>query len=296
MNNIPSFLLSTIKDIGILKSIPLEDFSKLTNKRVKLSNMLVNQFREKSIHTDKNFLFIHNALKNTGIYVKKNYIKKTDIKKLKLFMEEKKPKNNIFNLKKIGEKFSFFPSNHLIKLINYLACNDKNCVKKEYFDTVYQDLPLDLDNAQELWHMDTFHPTLKYWITLSDWTLDSGPLEYCLKSNSFSNNFAEFYSHLILKNFDDNTLANFELTEDRTKKAWKMLTLNGSPRCKTNEEFMDIAEEYGYKQTNKFISVVPSGTLILADTSGFHRRGIQNIHRGALHGSIRFNPFGIENE
>ena len=67
MNNIPSFLLSTIKDIGILKSIPLEDFSKLTNKRVKLSNMLVNQSRENSIQTDKNFLFIHNTLKNMGI-------------------------------------------------------------------------------------------------------------------------------------------------------------------------------------------------------------------------------------
>lgn len=293
MNNIPKFLLSTRKDISILNDISLTEFSKITYKRVKFSNMLVNQFRENIKKTNKSFLRIHKSLKNKGIFIKRNYIKKSDIKKLKSFLQENKNPDNIFDLKKIGIKFSFFPSDELIKLLEYLSCNDKKIEKKNYLETVYQDLPLDKNNAQELWHMDTFHPTLKYWITLSDWTSESGPLEYWIKSNSSNKSYAEFYSHLILRNFNSKTLSNFSLTTDRSKKAWKMLTLNGSPRCKNNEEFTKIAEKYGFNKNNKYSSIVPSGTLIIADTSGFHRRGIQNVHRGALHGSIRFNPFGI---
>jgi phytanoyl-CoA dioxygenase PhyH len=105
-------------------------------------------------------------------------------------------------------------------------------------------------DPQTLLHADTFHPTVKAWLFLTDVAEDAGPFTYVPGSH--------------------------RLTEERL--AWEQrssLDARHSPNTEVREGSfrIDPAElaSLGLPQPRSF--AVPANTLVVADTFGFHARG-----------------------
>ena len=105
-------------------------------------------------------------------------------------------------------------------------------------------------DPQTLLHADTFHPTVKAWLFLTDVAEDAGPFTYVPGSHRLTDRRLEWERRKSLSARDS---AN---DEDR----------QGSFR-------IDAAElaSLGLPQPRAF--AVPANTLIVADTFGFHARG-----------------------
>lgn len=126
------------------------------------------------------------------------------------------------------------------------------------------------NDPQKHFHSDTFHPTMKAWLFLEDVTTDKGPFQYVEGSN-----------RLTLKRL---------LWEYRQSIQGRDLSeryaARGSLRIAENEL---ASLNLFHIQTFD----VPANTLVIADTSGFHRRGeaATDSTRLSVHFSSRLNPF-----
>lgn len=110
-------------------------------------------------------------------------------------------------------------------------------------------------------HSDIFFPTHKVWLYLSDVSAEDGPLVYVERSHRLS--LAR------LSREYDNSIRDQALS-----------------RRISSEELAEL----GLRERS---FAVPGNTLVIADTSGYHRRSVANQPRQrlALHMSFRFNPF-----
>lgn len=98
-------------------------------------------------------------------------------------------------------------------------------------------------------HADTFHPSLKAWLFLTDVTDDQGPLTYVAGSH-----------RLTPQRLD------WEQARSIAVKGSDRLSQRGSLRIEPEE-----LSALGLPQPTRF--AVPANTLIAIDTSGFHARG-----------------------
>ena len=125
-----------------------------------------------------------------------------------------------------------------------------------------------LDPQREL-HADTFHPSLKAWLFLTDVTDDEGPLTYVPGSH--------------------------RLTPERL--AWEQqrsVSIHDSDGLSQRGSFRIAPEELttlGLPQPKRF--AVPANTLVLIDTCGFHARGstTRPTIRAEIWGYVRRTPF-----
>jgi hypothetical protein len=120
-----------------------------------------------------------------------------------------------------------------------------------YIQTIFSGAVAAPPDPQTILHMDTFHPTVKAWLFLTDVEADGGPLTYVPGSH--------------------------RLTERRL--AWERrmsVAANRAPDRYTREGSFRIAEselaELGLPKPRVF--AVPGNTLVVADTVGFHARGL----------------------
>jgi Phytanoyl-CoA dioxygenase (PhyH) len=106
------------------------------------------------------------------------------------------------------------------------------------------------DDPQTFLHADTFHPTVKAWLFLTDVAEDAGPFTYVPGSHRLTDQRLEWERRMSL------SARHSPKAEDR----------QGSFR-------IDPAElaSLGLEQPRTF--AVPANTLIVADTFGFHARG-----------------------
>src|SRR6516162_1622444 len=106
------------------------------------------------------------------------------------------------------------------------------------------------DDPQTFLHADTFHPTVKAWLFLTDVAEDAGPFTYVPGSHRLS-------------------------TERLTWERRMSLAARHSPNAENRQGSfrIDPAElgSLGLPQPRAF--AVPANTLIVADTFGFHARG-----------------------
>ena len=119
-------------------------------------------------------------------------------------------------------------------------------------------------------HSDTFHPTVKAWLFLTDVAEDEGPFVYVPGSHQLTESRLN-WEH-------QKALSITEKTDTMTRR--------GSFRVKP-EELLSM----GYAQPKAF--AVKANTLVVADTYGFHARG-QSAHastRIELWAYARRNPF-----
>jgi RNase P protein component len=119
-------------------------------------------------------------------------------------------------------------------------------------------------------HSDTFHPSLKAWLFLTDVEDDGRPLTYVAGSHRLSNARIEW---------ERRKSAEVMTTGDR-------LSQRGSLRIKPDE-----LEALGLPQPTRFC--VPANTLVIVDTCGFHARA--GSHRPTIRVELwaycRRNPF-----
>jgi len=118
-------------------------------------------------------------------------------------------------------------------------------------------------------HTDTFHPSLKAWLFLTDVTDDEGPLTYVAGSHRLT----------------PERLA-WEQSRSVTIHEADRLSQRGSLRV-TREELPGL----GLPQPTRF--AVPANTLVVIDTSGFHARGTSSRPhvRVEIWAYVRRTPF-----
>ncbi len=140
-----------------------------------------------------------------------------------------------------------------------------------FIHTVFADPDRGEQDPQTAFHSDTFHPTAKCWYFLSDVELDSGPFNYVPGSHRMTPERIAWEHAQAIK---------ASSSEGRT-----MHSL-GSFRISAAE-----LKDLGYREP--VAVTVPANTLVVADTHGFHARGIstkQTVRLG-VYGSLRRNPF-----
>lgn len=102
-------------------------------------------------------------------------------------------------------------------------------------------------------HADTFHPTVKAWFFLTDVTEDDGPFVYVAGSHRPSKRRLVWERRMSMK----------------ARREADFLTSRGSPRI-AREELRSL------RLGEPSVLAVPANTLVVADTSGFHARGLSS--------------------
>lgn len=124
-------------------------------------------------------------------------------------------------------------------------------------------------DPQKAFHRDTFFSSLKFWYFLKPVSEQEGPFEYVPGSH--------------------------KLTAERLD--WeheKAMVAIAKPRGKRSSSFrISEAELSDMNLPGPVAMTVPGNTLVIADTFGFHRRGLANAgaSRLALYGNMRPWPF-----
>ena len=139
-----------------------------------------------------------------------------------------------------------------------------------YVQTVFSNFCEGSPDIQSFYHVDTFHPTVKAWFYLQDVDEDAAPLAYVPGS------------HLATRR----RLAWERNVSQRARDAEDRLTAEGSLRFSEAE-----IRRLGYPPPRKL--AVAANTLVVADTSGIHRRSPTG-HRTArvsIWAYSRSNPF-----
>lgn len=154
------------------------------------------------------------------------------------------------------------------RLLRFVGSHDAEPVC--YLQTILSGAVDGPPDPQTALHADTFHPTVKAWLTLTDVAEGAGPFVYVPGS------------HVLTP----------------ARRAWERrmsMTARHTPdRLSGRGSFRISAEDLrrlGYDAPRAF--AVPANTLIVADTSGFHARGpsLQPAIRVEIWAYGRRNPF-----
>jgi hypothetical protein len=125
-------------------------------------------------------------------------------------------------------------------------------------------------DPQKQFHSDTFHPTMKAWLFLDDVDEHNGPFNYVPGSHRLT--------WRRLKWEYESSVSGRSLSDKYARR--------GSLRIGISE-----LKKLGF--SDPAVCKVPANTLVMADTTGFHRRGEagQNSSRLAIYAYSRSNPF-----
>lgn len=139
-----------------------------------------------------------------------------------------------------------------------------------YIQTVFSRVCEAPPDVQSFYHSDTFHPTVKAWLFLDDVAADGVPFTYVPGSHRLNRR----------------RLAWERKTSIGAWNAGDRLTAEGSFRFSER----DIAH-LGYGEPRPL--PVAANTLVVADTSGIHRRGVSagQARRVSIWAYARANPF-----
>ncbi len=160
---------------------------------------------------------------------------------------------------------SFFSSNKLLDALNScIHLNLEKFILSADCKLKLQHLVHRENDIETIPHTDTFFDTFKYWLFFQDTNELNGAFRYAIGTQKLTNDrlLKEYYFSLNYKTLDKKTQ-------------------EGSCR---------------YPEANPLPVSVKANSLIIANTFGIHCRGQINpgLHRTALHGEIRINPFEVK--
>lgn len=156
----------------------------------------------------------------------------------------------------------------LVALFHYVA--SFRTTPLHYVQTIVSHDGTNEADPQEALHADSFHSSLKGWLFLNPVGDDEGPFTYVRSSHRFT----------------PERLAWERQRSLAEPKAIDRLSARGSPRVSTQDlAAMNLASAE--------VLAVPANTLIVADTVGFHARGVaaRPGERVELWSYARRNPF-----
>lgn len=153
-------------------------------------------------------------------------------------------------------------------LLRYVGSWDADPIT--FIHTVFAEPDRGARDPQTVFHSDTFQPTAKCWFFLTDVLEDGGPFTYVPGSHRMTPQRLAW----------EREKAIAASSEGRS------LHSRGSFRI-SDQELADL----GYREPVKV--AVPANTLVVADTHGFHARGVsrRSTIRLGIYGSLRRNPF-----
>jgi hypothetical protein len=131
-------------------------------------------------------------------------------------------------------------------ILNYVASSGN--APLYYIQTIVGGVDANLPDPQVHLHSDTFHPSMKAWLFLTDVADDGRPLTYVAGSHRMTPERAAW---------EQNKVLNIDVAD--------RLSQRGSLRIETHELAL-----IGLPEPTRF--VVPANTLVVVDTSGFHAR------------------------
>ena len=240
--------------------------------------------------------FINKCEKNIEFFNKNGYILINNFLENLLFNNLIKEIDNIQMNFKItnNTKYSKLFISKILPLLYHLCGTNKDLNTDnsfEKFDRIrYQNITNTENDVQTLWHIDTFHSTIKWWFYLEDVNTDNGCFNYYKTSNIPSQNklnYLKYKTNEVISNLKNEYTDN----KDRTINSWEMLNANGSYRCSCNTEFENEVSKYNYNKELIKKCIGPKNTLLIADTSGFHKRG--HIKEGNNR-KVIFNGYRID--
>ncbi len=140
----------------------------------------------------------------------------------------------------------------------------------QFVQTIFSNFRAAEPDVQSDFHIDTFHPTVKSWLFLDD--VEEGEAGFTYVPGSHIPN----RRHLA---WERHASIHAATSPDRS-------TREGSLRIEEHE-----LPRLGYRPPKKFVA--RANTLIVADTSGFHRRGVtdRQTRRIAIWSYARGTPF-----
>ncbi len=163
-------------------------------------------------------------------------------------------------------------------IISLISEKETKEIRLKYFTNTFAQRvdndPNDNDNQKNA-HVDTFFPAIKWWYFPDEVKLVDGPLCYAKNSCYPHAEYLDWMYQESLKCLDE-SYDNWKLKDHK----------EGSFRA-SDEELKNMGFEI------KPVAV-DANTLVIANVSGFHRRGDTKVRhvRNAIHGSIRIdNPF-----
>ncbi|CAP42636.1 hypothetical protein Bpet2293 [Bordetella petrii] len=162
-----------------------------------------------------------------------------------------------------------FLKSHLWRdLLSYVAAS--RCYPMNYVQSIYTQVRQGRGDPQTVLHSDTFHPTVKAWLLLTDVGRDDCPLIYVPGSHKLNLRRLAWMRRKSLQ---------MPTPQDR-------MSSRGSLRITPNE-----LARLGYAEPRALVAT--KNTLIVADTSGFHARGQSRYPctRVEIWGYGRTNPF-----
>jgi Phytanoyl-CoA dioxygenase (PhyH) len=139
-----------------------------------------------------------------------------------------------------------------------------------YLQTILSHAVSGPDDPQCALHADTFHPTVKAWLFLTDVAADEGPFTYVPGSHRATAARLDWERRMSL----------------RAASSPDRMTRRGSFR-------IDVSELGGLGLPGPVALAVPANTLVVADTHGFHARGpsVRPTRRVEVWAYGRRNPF-----
>lgn len=273
---------------------------------VHTNNLLYNQklLNKYSIDDElyKNFNNLDYTIKNylksfleKGVIVIENFLDNEDYQELKKeyynSMSKIKPKSakaTFGNTKKKDlsklnhEIYNTFLNNKFLNEILKYCCYNKNLnlnnykKKEKNSGRIFARIE-DLEHispsidVQKTWHVDTFHPTCKFWLYMDDHTKkEKGPFEYIEGSHINTIKKLKYENKQVIN------ILNNKINDEST---------SGSLRYYSHK----IIESLGYKTEQFKQALYNENTLIIANTRAIHRRGHGEVgeKRYCIHGSIR---------
>ncbi len=152
--------------------------------------------------------------------------------------------------------------------LRYIAGTNGNPIV--YLHTVLSNPEEQRADPQTQMHSDTFHPTSKAWLFLDDVEMEDGPFLYVPGSHRLTDGRRKWEY------------------EQSLSAAHHQNVLHAVGSFRTS---MEEAREMGFGEP--VAMTVPANTLVIADTHGFHARGVSTrpCVRMGLYGSLRRNPF-----
>lgn len=270
-----STLLSNLEynDFGlyISRCIYSENYINYKFEKYRRDNEYFNKYMEDGYLVIENFLpenefslietDFNNIVKNTNLYSNGGY----GLKKI-FYNNLSENIINFYHNEKLTE---------LLKLCSFdLEGKDIKNNQRNYIEILSH--VKTSEDPQKVWHVDTFHPTCKWWFYTKD-ILDKelGPLEYVKGSHR---NTIEKLKH---EHKTINDVLSNNLKCDETKE--------GSLRFFNS----NLIKELGFKDEDFKKLFYKKNTLIITNNRGIHRRGHGKIGatRYSLSSSLRFNIY-----
>ena len=159
-------------------------------------------------------------------------------------------------------------NNRFSRLLRYTASRNNDPIY--YVQSIKSNVVEGAADPQRTLHSDTFHPTMKAWLFLDDVSEKNGAFTYVAGSQRLSLKRLKWEYH---NSVQGSSLAN-------------SYAARGSLRVTEND-----LETMGLQAPTEF--KVPANTLVIANTNGFHRRGVATevSNRMEIWAYSRTNPF-----